>query len=42
MVKLVYKAPASEDVAAVTAEFLAESVSGDFNLPDMTEETFEW
>lgn len=42
MVKLVYKAPASEDVAAVTAEFLAESASGDFNLPDMTEETFEW
>ena len=41
MTKFIYKSPASEEVAAITEELLANSIVGATN-PDLTEEYMEW
>ena len=38
MSKLYYKAPVSEKIEAITAEVLADSVTGSYTTPDLTED----
>ncbi len=42
MSKLVYNAPVSERIEAITAEVLADSVTGSYTTPDLTEEELLW
>lgn len=42
MIKLNYKAPVSERIEAITAEVLADSVTGTYTTPDLTEDDLTW
>ena len=42
MIKLNYKAPVSERIEAITAEVLADSVTGTYTTPELTEDDLTW
>lgn len=42
MIKKLYKAPVSEEAVAIMEEILADSVTGSYETPDLTEEPLTW